>query len=91
MIDWIAAEAERVEESGVVRRRGRFCHESIEDLPRHTFPGRWRDPRELTTEGTEEIKAPTADGMNFQFHNYPGRRNGRGGFIGVHPCAETRS
>ena len=54
MIDWIAAEAERVEESGVVRRRGRFCHESIEDLPRHTFPGRDRDTRELATEGTEE-------------------------------------
>jgi hypothetical protein len=39
MIDWIGAEAERVEESGVVRRRGRFTHEGIP---------------ELTTEGTEE-------------------------------------
>ena len=48
MIDWIAAEAERVEESGVVRRRGRFCHEAMEGLPEHTF--RRRDPQELTTE-----------------------------------------
>ena len=47
MIDWIAAEAERVEESGVVRRRGRFCHEAMEGLPEHTF--RRRDPQELTT------------------------------------------
>lgn len=38
MIDWIQAEAERVEESGVVRRRGRFTNEGIP---------------ELTTEGTE--------------------------------------
>jgi len=51
MIDWISAEAERIEEA--VRRRGRFCHESIENLPEHTFRGR-RDPGELTTEGTEE-------------------------------------
>jgi Sigma-70, region 4 len=50
LIDWIGAEAERVEDSGVVRRRGRFRHEGIEDLPAHTFPG--RGP-ELTTEGTE--------------------------------------
>jgi hypothetical protein len=38
MIDWIGAEAERVEDSGAVRRRGRFTHEGIP---------------ELTTEGTE--------------------------------------
>jgi hypothetical protein len=37
---------------------------------------------ELTTEGTEEIMGPGANGMNFQFQNYPGRRSGRGGFIG---------
>jgi DNA-directed RNA polymerase specialized sigma24 family protein len=52
MIDWIAAEAERVEESGRVRRRGRFSHEIGSNLPAHTFPG--RDPNELTTEVTEE-------------------------------------
>lgn len=51
MIDWIAAEAERGEGSGVVRRRGRFSHEGIEDLPAHAFPGR---DRELITKGTEE-------------------------------------
>jgi len=50
MIDWIGAEAERVEESGVVRRRGRFTHEGIGELPAHSFPGRGS---ELTTEGTE--------------------------------------
>jgi hypothetical protein len=44
MIDRIAAEAERIEESGVVRRRGRFCHEAIEGLAEHTFRG--RDPGE---------------------------------------------
>jgi len=38
MIDWIGAEADRVEDSRVVRRRGRFAHEGIP---------------ELTTEGTE--------------------------------------
>ena len=52
MIDWIAAEAERVEESGVVRRRGRFSHESIEDLPGHRFPGRSQGLG-FTTEDTE--------------------------------------
>jgi len=51
MIDWIGAEAKRVEESVVVRRRGRFTHEGIGELPAHTFPGR---NREFTTEGTEE-------------------------------------
>jgi hypothetical protein len=50
MIDCIGAEAERVEESGVVRRRGRFTHEGIGELPAHSFPGRGS---ELTTEGTE--------------------------------------
>jgi hypothetical protein len=50
MIDWIAAEAERVEGSAEVRQRGRFSHEGIEDLPAHAFPGRGS---ELTTEGTE--------------------------------------
>jgi len=50
MIDWIGAEAERVEDSGVVRRRGRFRHEGSENLPAHAFPGR---DRELTTEGAE--------------------------------------
>jgi hypothetical protein len=34
----------------VVRRRGRFAHEGIEDLPTHTFP---RRGPEFTTEGTE--------------------------------------
>jgi hypothetical protein len=38
LIEWIGAEADRVEDSGVVRRRGRFTHEGIP---------------ELTTEGTE--------------------------------------
>jgi hypothetical protein len=50
MIDWIGAEAERVEESGVVRRRGRFTHEGIGELPAHSFPGRGS---ELTIEDTE--------------------------------------
>jgi DNA-directed RNA polymerase specialized sigma24 family protein len=50
MIDWIRAEADRVEDSGVVRRRGRFSHDGIEDLPAHSFPGR---DSGLTTEGTE--------------------------------------
>jgi DNA-directed RNA polymerase specialized sigma24 family protein len=50
MIDWIGAEAERVEDSGMVRRRGRFSHEGIGDLLAHTFPGK----EELTTEDTEE-------------------------------------
>jgi len=53
MIDWIAAEAERVEESGAVRQRGRFSHASMADLPVHRFPERTRD-HEFTTEGTEE-------------------------------------
>lgn len=53
MIDWIAAEADRVEDSGVVRRRGRFSHEIVEDLPAHTFPGR-SEESEFTTESTEE-------------------------------------
>ena len=48
----IAAEAERVEESGLARRRGRFSHETMADLPAHTFPGRSGDS-EFTTEGTE--------------------------------------
>jgi len=38
LIDWIGAEADRVEDSSLVRRRGRFTHEG--------YP-------ELTTEGTE--------------------------------------
>ena len=54
MIDWIAAEAERGEESGVVRRRKRFSHEAVEDLLADRFPGRDRASKELTTEGTEE-------------------------------------
>jgi len=54
MIEWIGAEAERVEESGFVGRRGRFSHEPIGDLRAHTFPGRGQNGRELTTEGTEE-------------------------------------
>jgi len=51
MIDWIGAEAETVEESGVVRRRGRFTHEGIGDLTAHTFP---RRDRELITKDTED-------------------------------------
>ena len=50
LIDWIGAEADRVEESSLGRRRGRFTHEGVEDLPAHTFPGRGS---ELTAEGTE--------------------------------------
>ena len=50
MIDWIGAEAERVDNSGVVQRRGRFSHEGIGNLPSHAFPGR---SSEFTTEGTE--------------------------------------
>jgi DNA-directed RNA polymerase specialized sigma24 family protein len=46
----------------VVRRRGRFCHEAIEGLPQYTFRG--RDPRELTTEGTEE------HGGSQSFHSF---------------------
>ena len=62
MIDWIAAEAERVEESQIVRGRGRFSHEAIEDLPGHTFPRRDRDPRELTTEGpSTALRASTEE------------------------------
>jgi hypothetical protein len=53
MIDWIAAEAERVEESEVVRRRGRFSHASMADLPEHGFRERSQG-LEFTTEGTEE-------------------------------------
>ncbi len=59
MIDWIGAEAERVEDSGVVRRRGRFTHEGIEDLPAHAFPGRGS---ELTTEGTLRLRSGQAPG-----------------------------
>jgi hypothetical protein len=61
MIDWIAAEAERVEGSGVVRRRGRFSHEGIEDLPAHTFPVRGS---EFTTEGHGENQNPEIENSN---------------------------
>ncbi|MBZ5688201.1 MAG: hypothetical protein LAP86_24560 [Acidobacteriia bacterium] len=46
-IDWIGAEADRVEDSGVVRRRGRFTHEGIP---------------ELTTEGTLRLRSGQAPG-----------------------------
>ena len=55
LIDWIGAEADRVEEAGMVRRRGRFTHEGIGDLPAHVFPG---GGSELTTEGEEGVKIP---------------------------------
>jgi len=64
LIEWIGAEADREEDSGAIRRRGRFTHEGIEDLPAHTFPGRGS---ELTTEGTEKHRGnqnphPVAEG-----------------------------
>jgi len=50
MIDWIGAEADRVQDSGGGSAAGRFAHEGIEDLPTHTFP---RRGPEFTPEGTE--------------------------------------
>jgi hypothetical protein len=74
MIDWIGAEAERVEDSVVFRRRGRFTHEEVPEL---TTEG---------TEGTEEIKIRRLRirirWRRLRFRSCLGRRNGRGGFIG---------
>jgi hypothetical protein len=39
LIDWIGAEADRVEDSGVVRRRGRFTHEGIPELTTESTEG----------------------------------------------------
>lgn len=41
-------DARRSEGTESVRRRGRFSHENVGDLPAHSFPGR----KELTTEDT---------------------------------------
>jgi len=57
MIDWIGAEAERVEESEVVQRRRRFTHEGIGEFQAHAFPGRGS---ELITEGTEKSSSTWA-------------------------------